>query len=197
VLRSLRLIIAVVASALFVSFAFVGPARAGAATDFVKKTQGDLFTALKAGDDKKVDSLFDQFIDYGAFAEGSLGSEWAARSDAEKAQFQDLLKQIIRNAYRCNLKKTLNFTIDYASESGGPSGSTVVKTKAAKGGDTIEINFRVAPKGSAWKVQDIETEGVSLVDNNRSQFIRIIKKDGFSKLIDKMKDKASKPACDG
>jgi phospholipid transport system substrate-binding protein len=41
-------------------------------------------------------------------------------------------------------------------------------------------------------VQDIVTEGVSLVSSYRSQFTKIVKKDGFPALIQKMKDKLAK-----
>ena len=47
-------------------------------------------------------------------------------------------------------------------------------------------------KNGKWVVQDIETEGVSLVTSYRGQFLKIIKKDGFGKLIEKMKDKLAK-----
>ena len=43
-----------------------------------------------------------------------------------------------------------------------------------------------------WKVQDIITEGMSLVKNYRTSFGKIIKKDGFPALIQKMKDKLAK-----
>ena len=34
-------------------------------------------------------------------------------------------------------------------------------------------------KGGKWRVQDIVTEGVSLVTSYRNQFTKVIKKDGF------------------
>ena len=137
-------------------------------------------------------------LDYGALAEASLGTEWAARSDAEKAQFSDLLKQLVRKAWERNLKKTLDFTIDYVGEEPADGGGGVmVKTKAkAKVDDArdepIEIAFKVAETGGTWKVRDINTEGVSLVSSYRSQFTKIVKKDGFPALLQKMKDKIAK-----
>ena len=47
-------------------------------------------------------------------------------------------------------------------------------------------------KNGAWRVTDIVTEGVSLVSSYRSQFTKIVKKDGFPKLITKMKEKIAK-----
>ncbi|HVY46505.1 MAG TPA: ABC transporter substrate-binding protein [Minicystis sp.] len=173
-----------------------GVAWAGPATSAVQKTQGDLFAALKAGDDKKVESLFNQFIDYNKFAQDSLGSEWGNRSASEKAEFTDLLKRLVGQAYKCNLKKIMDFSISYTSEE-SKDGATLVKSTATKSGQSpVEINFKVANEGGTWRLQDIETEDVSLVDNNRSRFVQIIKKDGFPALLQKMKDKLAKPACE-
>ena len=191
-------LLAAVMSLLALSFAGMGSALAGGATDTVKSKQTALFDLLKQStpeSDKKVAALFEEMLDYPTLAEGSLGTEWAARTDAEKTQFSDLLKQLVRKAYERNLKKILNFNIDYLGEDTA-SGAVMVKTKAKSKTDAreepVEITFKMAQKGSAWKVQDIVTEGVSLVSSYRSQFTKIVKKDGFPVLIQKMKDKLAK-----
>jgi len=176
----------------------VGMANAGAATDVVKAKQTSLFELVKdsnAANKKKVSGLFDEMLNYSALAEASLGSEWAARSDAEKAEFSDVLKQLVQKAYERNLKKTLSFNIEYVGEE--TAGNViVVKTKAVSKTNAreepIEINFKMQEVGGAWRVNDIVTEGVSLVSSYRSQFTKIIKKDGFPALIKKMKDKLAK-----
>ncbi|WP_437543489.1 ABC transporter substrate-binding protein [Sorangium sp. So ce367] len=176
----------------------VGLASAGPATDVVKARQTALFDLLKKGggeNQKKVGAVFDEMLDYSALAEASLGSEWAARTDAEKQQFSELLKQLVRKAYERNLKKTLDFNVEYLSET--PSGGAIiVKTKAVSRKDAreepVEIAFKLSEKGGVWRVQDIVTEGVSLVGSYRAQFTKIIKKDGFPALIQKMKDKLAK-----
>lgn len=189
---------AAVMALLALSFAGMGSALAGGATDTVKSKQTALFDLLKQStpdSDKKVAGLFDEMLDYGALAEASLGSEWAARTDAEKAQFSDLLKQLVRKGYERNLKKILNYDVSYVSEDaagGAPMVKTRAKSKTNAREEPIEIVFKMVQKGSAWKVQDIVTEGVSLVSSYRSQFTKVVKKDGFPVLIQKMKDKLAK-----
>jgi phospholipid transport system substrate-binding protein len=173
-------------------------AFAGAATDMVKGKQTTLFDLLKQGTpdaQKKIDGIFDEMLDYSALAESSLGPEWAARSDAEKAEFTDLLKKLVRNSYTKNLKKITGFDVDYTGEDPADGGAMVVKTKSKPKDprdESVEINFKVMQKDKKWKVQDIVTEGVSLVQSYRSQFTKIIKKDGWGALIQKMKDKLAK-----
>ncbi|MEO7327106.1 MAG: ABC transporter substrate-binding protein [Minicystis sp.] len=185
-------------AALALSIGVAGTAFAGPATDVVKTKQTALFDLIKQStpaSEKKVASLFEEMLDYPALAEGSLGTEWAARSDAEKAEFSGLLKQLVSKAYERNLKKILGYDIDYVGEDGAGA-AILVKTKAKSKTDAredaVEIVFKMVQKGSVWKVQDIVTEGVSLVSSYRSQFTKIIKKDGFPALIQKMKDKIAK-----
>lgn len=189
---------ATTASLFALTFGQVNVASAGPATDLVKTKQTALFDLLKRGgpdSDKKVSALFDEMLDYPGLAESSLGTEWAARSDAEKSQFSDLLKQLVRKSYERNLKKTINFNIEYVSETPG-SGGVAVKTKAVSRANArdepVEIVYKLSEKGGVWRVQDIVTEGVSLVTSYRSQFTKVIKKDGFPALVQKMKDKLAK-----
>ena len=175
----------------------VAPASAASALDVVRDKQTQLFDALKAKppNQKKVQALFDEMLDYQALAEGVLGPEWGNRSDAEKADFTNVLKQLVQKAYERNLKKTLGYDIKYVGEE-PKEGATFVKTKAASKTNAreepIEIDFKMLERSGAWKVQDIVTDGTSLVGNFRQQFTKIIKKDGFSALMKKMRDKLAK-----
>jgi phospholipid transport system substrate-binding protein len=173
-------------------------AFAGGASDLVKAKQTTLFELLKQGtpdSQKKIDAIFDDMLDYDSIAQASLGDEWAKRSPAEQAEFSDLLKRLVRSSYQRNLKKILDYDINYAGEDPVASNVKVKTTSQAKGGgarsEPIEINFTLANKGK-WVVQDIETEGVSLVTSYRNQFLKIVKKDGFPTLTQKMKDKLAK-----
>jgi phospholipid transport system substrate-binding protein len=176
-----------------------GSAFAGPATDVVKAKQAALFDLLRQASpdgQKKIDAVFDEMLDYGALAQGSLGPEWGNRSDAEKAEFSDLLKKLVRNAYQKNLKKILDFDVSYTDETPADGGLMVKTRSKAKNADVrddpVAIDFKMVSTGSVWKVQDIVTEDVSLVQSYRSQFTKIIKKDGFAALVQKMKDKLAK-----
>jgi phospholipid transport system substrate-binding protein len=193
--RMVHLFAALVAA---LALALAGPAFAGAATDVVKAKQTALFDLLRQGNadgQKKIDAVFDEMLDYGTLAQSSLGPEWAKRSDAEKTEFTDLLKRLVRNAYQKNLKKILDYDVSYTTEVPADGGVLVKTTSQDKGGsrgDPVQIDFKMVSTGGSWKVQDIVTEDVSLVGSYRSQFTKIINKDGFPKLIEKMKDKLAK-----
>jgi phospholipid transport system substrate-binding protein len=193
--RSIKLALAALFSFLAIAIGTVTTAYAHPACDVVKAKQTALFQSLKQNNTKAVGGIFDEMLDYDALAQASLGPEWGARSDAEKAEFTGVLKQLVQKAYERNLRKTLDFTIQYLGEDTA-NGATTCKTKAVSNKDSraepLEINYKMVQVGSSWKVQDIITDGMSLVSNWRTQFTKIIKKDGFPALIKKMKDKLAK-----
>lgn len=182
--------------ALVLLFGLVGQAFAGAATDVVKAKQTALRDLLgaTAPDAAKLAAIYDQLLDDPALAAAALGSEWAPRSAAEQAQFTDLFKQLVRRSYQRDLEARLRDDITYVGETTA-AGTTLVKTRIkpkAPGGTAVDIAFKMVKTGGAWRVQDIVTGSISLVAAYRGQFTKIIKKDGFPVLIQKLKDKLAK-----
>jgi len=183
-------LIAAFALSLVTTFAWAGPA-----TDYVKAKQTELFKLLEKNDadsKKKVTTIFDEIIDYQSLAEASLGGEWKNLKAEQQKEFVGLMKQLVTNAYEKNLRKVLPYNIEYLGDDG-----KLVKTKAKHKTDAreepIEINFKLIDKGAGkFQIGDIVTEDVSLVENYRSQFTAIIKKDGYAGLVTKMKEKIAK-----
>ncbi len=185
-------------SVLVLLLASVGSALAGPASEMVRSRQTALLELLrqKGPDlDREMKGLFDEMLDSPAMAEASLGSAWASRSDAERARFADLLDRLVRQAYARNLAKILNHDVAYVGEQAAGA-ATKVQTRAVPkgvaGAEPVEITFVVSEKGGAWKVQDLVIEGVSLVASHRSQFTKILKKDGFPALVEKMEARLAK-----
>lgn len=175
-------------------------AFAGPPTDVVKTKQSELFKLLESKDGaskKKISAIFDEMLDYDGLAKASLGDEWLTLKEAEQKEFTGLLKQLVQQAYERNLRKTLAFNIEYVSEEKASETVFVVKTKATHKTDSrqdpTEINFRMVDKGGGkWRIDDIITEDVSLVSSYRSQFVKILKKDGYPALVKRMKEKIAK-----
>jgi phospholipid transport system substrate-binding protein len=184
-------VLAVVLGAL----ALAPSARAGEATDVVRQKQTALFDIVakpkSAARQEALRKLFDEMLDYQRFARDSLGAEWDKLAEEQRARFTALLTDLVRNNYKRNLTKMLDFNIEYVGEA-AKNGGTVVQTRAKHKTKTkeplIEVDF-VLNKQGRWQIVDIVTEKASLVKTYRSQFVRILKKDGFEKLVEKMKSK--------
>jgi len=189
---------------LLAAIAFSTLALAGdTALDFVKAKQTELSTLVKKGsgaeNKKKVETVFDAILDYDALAQGSLRNHWADRSEAERKEFQDVLKQLVQRAYRKNLDRTLDYDVTFG-ETAQEAQSFVVKTVAQNRKNAreepISIDYSLHKVGADWKIRDIVTEGSSLVANYQQQFNRIIKKDGFAELMRRMRKRLASGSSD-
>jgi phospholipid transport system substrate-binding protein len=176
------------------ALAFAGPAQ-----EHVKDRQAQLLGELKKGksaNEGKLAALFDEMLDYDTLARESLGKLWEERSEAERAEFSAVLKQLVRQSWRKNLKKIADYDVDFTGEVAAKDDRRLVSSKATsrknKREEPFSIDYVMAQRDGQWKITDIVTEGSSLVGNYRSQFTKVIKKDGFPALIAKMKKKLGK-----
>lgn len=167
------------------------------AVDFLKAKQVELNALLK--DEKKpngeqnIEKAFDAVLDYEKLGRESLNAHWDKLTPEERAEFQGVLRQLVRNAYRRNLRKTLDYEVTYKSEKkSADQQSTQVSTTASKANEAVQVEYVLHQVNGGWRIYDIVTEKVSLVSTYRSQFNRIIKKDGFRGLMDRMKKKLAK-----
>lgn len=185
---------------LFLAFALlVSPAQAaGGAQNYLEVKQKELTELIKkpksGPNDEKLKATFDALLDYSAFARDSLDDEWQKLSEKERADFQALLKTLIQRSYTKNLRNTLDYNIIFKGASSAKKGElvqTVAKHKTDPRKESISIDYLVHQADGSFRVYDIITEGESLVKNYKSQFRRVIKKEGFSGLLERMRTKAA------
>lgn len=175
------------------------PAFAAEAENFVKGKQTELSDLVSksrsAEDEKKLDAAFDAVFDYDTLAKATLKDSWDKRTPAERAEFTAVLKDLVRNAYRRNIKKTLGYEIDYKGEEDGDAGKvvrTVAHNKKNNREEPVSIDYVVHQVDGKWLINDIVTEGASLAHTYRNQFRKIIDKKGFDELLKRMKAKRDK-----
>jgi phospholipid transport system substrate-binding protein len=183
--------------ALCLSLSF--PAFAAEAENFVKgkHTQlTELVSKAKSKDDeKKLDAAFDAVFDYDGLAKATLKDTWEQRTPAERAEFTAVLKDLVRNSYRRNIKKTLGYEVDYKGEQDGDVGKvvrTVARNKSNAREEPVSIDYVVHQVDGKWQIYDIVTEGSSLIRNYRNQFRRVSEKKGFDELLRRMRAKRDK-----
>jgi phospholipid transport system substrate-binding protein len=175
------------------------PAFAAEAENFVKGKHSELTElvskAKSADDQKKLDAAFDAVFDYDGLAKTTLKDSWEERTPAERAEFTSLLKDLVRNAYRRNIKNTLGYEVDYKGEQDGEAGKvvrTVAHNKKNAREEPLSIDYVVHQIGGKWLIADIVTEGSSLARNYRNQFRKVIQKKGFDELLKRMRTKRDK-----
>ncbi|MFQ5672044.1 MAG: phospholipid-binding protein MlaC [Nitrospinales bacterium] len=171
-------------------------ARAATATDTLKKATDqviDIVTSAKYKKDKKLrramlHDVIDPLFSYEQMSMRSLAKNWKQRTPSEKQEFVKLFSNLLENSYASKLESYSNETINYLGEK-VKGKYAMVKTEIARPDGSIAVDYKFIKHKDSWKVYDFVIEGVSMIRNYRSQFNRIIKKDSYEALRNKLNGK--------
>jgi phospholipid transport system substrate-binding protein len=118
----------------------------------------------------------------------SLGKNWRERTEEEKEVFTELFGKLLEQSYASKIESYTDEKVEFLKER--ISGNKAQINTMLVGNTTkIFIDYRLYEEDDGqWRIFDIIVEGVSLINNYRSQFSEIIQKENFEKLIEKLKD---------
>jgi phospholipid transport system substrate-binding protein len=118
----------------------------------------------------------------------SLAKNWDARSDQERQEFIVLFKSLLENSYASKLEAYRDEEINYLDEM-IKGKYALVKTEVVRKSSTIEVDYKLIQENGNWQVYDFVIEGVSMIRNYRSQFTKIIRRDSYEVLVQKLTEK--------
>ena len=189
----LKRLLAVLVTGLVVSFS--NPAIAEtAALDAVRTSVEAILESLK---NKQLDkatrreqmraAIKDRF-DFRAMSQRTLATNWKKASDQEQQQFVELFSRLVENSYVDKIESYTNEKVEYPGAK-VQGKKAVVDTLIITASADIPVNYKLYQKGDEWLVYDVIIEGVSLINNYRSSYQEIVKKEGMTGLLTKMQDK--------
>jgi phospholipid transport system substrate-binding protein len=135
--------------------------------------------------------LIQSRFDFSEMAKRSLGSHWTALNANERREFVDAYTQMLLRFFGRSVRAAGDETIEYQREvRDGILAS--VETKVVSGSrDDFAIDYRLHDIDGQWKVYDMVIEHISVVDNYRAQFERVIARSSVKELLQRMKQLAS------
>ncbi len=141
----------------------------------------------------KIKTLISARFDFREMSKRALARNWKKRSKAEQDEFVDLFSDLLQNTYISKIDAYTDEKVTYDKEIIRKGGRySIVKTSVFSKGIIIPIDYRLIHRGDDWRVYDVLVEGVSIISNYRSQYNKILSRESFSELIQKMKDKLDK-----
>lgn len=132
----------------------------------------------------------DQRFNYQQMVRRSLAKNWAPRSNEERKNFIKLFKTLLENSYASKLEAYSDEKIEYIEEI-VKGQYAQVKTKVIRPSSTIAVDYNLINENGSWKVYDFVIEGVSMIRNYKSQFTKIIRKDSYEVLVQKLTEKVN------
>ena len=150
-------------------------------------TDENLKNQAQARRDKLREAIGKRF-NYHQMVMRSLAKEWKERTLQEKKEFHGLFKRLLENSYASKIESYSDEKIDYKDEI-VKGKYALVKTEIVRRDSTIEVNYKLIRDNGEWKVYDFVIEGVSMIRNYRSQFTKIIRKESFDALVQRLSAK--------
>ncbi|SHN54096.1 MlaC/ttg2D family ABC transporter substrate-binding protein [Desulfovibrio litoralis] len=124
----------------------------------------------------KAEEYIKEIFDFNEFSARTLGSIWKEFTPEEKIEFNNAFAALLRNTYLDKIDEYRGEKVNYLGEIASSKGDKIeVQTAINSENKNVLINYLMLKKDS-WKVYDIIVEGVSLVQNYRSQFRELIQK---------------------
>ena len=157
---------------------------AGEPTNQVKKVADEVISILKEPSlntpDKEperrklIRAAADQIVDWNEMAKRALGRYWRGRTDEERREFIYLFGKLLEKTYFEKLKGYSGEKVIYLGdrvEGNYALGKAKIITKQDK---EIKVLYRMKKVQGKWMVYDVSVEGVSLINNYRTQFNSIL-----------------------
>ena len=187
-----------VLSAMFI-MAFAVSAFAGAPTERVKNAADRVIDILKDPKLKspaqekqrraKIMATAETVFDYREMAKRSLATFWRQRTPKEQDQFVKLFSDLLERSYINRIEGYTNEKVVYSSEKIDGDHAAVDSRIITKRHEEIPVNYQMMMKNGQWWVYDIVIENVSLVNNYRIQFNKIIRSSSYAELLKKLQNK--------
>jgi phospholipid transport system substrate-binding protein len=181
-------------------FLWALPAGAGAPTEQTRATADKVLSVLnnpelrsaarKNERREQLRAVIYPRFDFAEMAKQSLGSQWSRRSPQEQREFVRLFTEVLENSYVDTIESYNGDKITYTRENLDKDRAEVFTKVVTKKGEEFSVNYILRSVDGEWKVYDVVIENISLVNNYRSQFNRILAKASFDELLRKLQAKA-------
>jgi phospholipid transport system substrate-binding protein len=174
-----------------------GPASAGPASETLRPAMDEVLRILQDETLKgraqaprrraALRAVMHAFIDFPEAARRALGIHWQRRSEAERAEFVGLFRDLVTYSYIVTMEAYTGERILVEGET-DHDGATFVSTRVVgTQGPPVPVEYRMHRRDGRWLVYDVVVEGVSLVANYRAQFNTVIRTASYEELVRRMR----------
>jgi phospholipid transport system substrate-binding protein len=200
---------------LFTVFGFIGAvafapaALADEAPDvFVKRISQEVIEAAKtdkdvqSGNQKRILDLVEAkilpHVDFQRMTALAAGRFWREASPEQQKQLTTEFRSLLIYTYSGAISQIRDQKLEFKPLRAQPTDTEVeVRSQVMqpRGGDPIQLNYRLAKQGSAWKIYDVNVLGAWLVETYKGNFAAEISKGGIDGLIKTLAEKNKRLAA--
>ena len=188
-------------AACFILLAAARPGWAGGPTDQIRETTDKILDVVKdpalkgpakaAERRERIRALVNERFDWSEIARRALGRYWRGKTEDEKKEFTSLFARLVEETYMNRVEDYSGELIRYTGEHVDGDYASVDVVIVTKNNVDIPVEYKLMLEGTRWLVYDVFIEGVSLVNNYRTQFDGILTNESFAQLLKMLKAKVT------
>ncbi|HWT79662.1 MAG TPA: ABC transporter substrate-binding protein [Candidatus Methylomirabilis sp.] len=137
---------------------------------------------------RQLEKLVAERICYAEMAKRSLGVHWQDLSEAEQEEFVTLFQRLLAKTYLHMIEGYTGEQIRYLGER-VTEDFAEVRTRIVSEKMDIPVDYRLLRMAGEWRVYDVVVDGISLVNNYRGQFAKIIRASSYASLVEQLRKK--------
>jgi phospholipid transport system substrate-binding protein len=173
-------------------------ATAGEPLDKVRQTVDNVLTivnnkALQPQErHKQIRQAVLQRFGFEEMAQRSIGQHWRTLTPQQRQEFVELFTDLLERSYISRIEnyKAGPQGVRYPKEEiTGDHAIVHTEITIERDPEPARVDYHLLHRDGDWKVYDIVIEGVSLVNNYRTQFNTIMLKDSYAGLVKQMRTK--------
>ena len=178
-------------------FAEVAPAQQGV-QKFIETLRGMKFPPADEARQSQLVATANALLDLESMSKKALGENWAKASEEQRKLFLDLMSQLVEKvAYPKSSHFMGDYEIQYpevAVDGNGFAVHSVIKQEEE--GLDAEVIYHLYDKTGTWVIDDVFLDGVSITEDLRYQFDKLIQDSRFEGLLEKMKSRLAEAATE-
>jgi phospholipid transport system substrate-binding protein len=177
------------------------PVFAGPATDHLREFFGRVNVVLDDPATRsqplekvvRVKRLVTEIADVRGAAAETLEHVWEARTPAERDEFTRLFAELLERGLVARLAATVSpvngMVMSWRGETHLVDEARVLTVVESRDGRKINVEYRMIERRGRWLVRDVVVDGVSTIENYRSQFKRVLRQGDYAGLVAQLRAK--------
>jgi phospholipid transport system substrate-binding protein len=146
--------------------------------------------SAKAATAEQVYQVVERFVDFGELSKRALGETWNKLTAAQRKDFSSAMEGLLRASYAQKALGQGRTQVHYGKES-IEGNEASVGTTVNVNRDKYPVNYKLYRSGeqAGWRIYDVVTDDVSLLETYQEQFRKILATKGFDGLLATLKAK--------
>lgn len=145
---------------------------------------------LKKGNQKQIYAFVEKkifpYVDFQRMTALAAGRYWRQATPAQKTQLTNEFRDLLVHTYSNAITKVDNQRVEFKPLRMSPNATeVVVQTRIIqpRGGEPVELSYRLSKTANGWKIYDINVLGAWLVETYKGTFASEISRSGIDGLI--------------